>query len=128
MRLENSLLLIVTYEFEKLFQPVEKSRFWGCLKSTLKLIFRPVKSIKSRFCRPKSRFKSDKKTLLLHNFKGRACKLDFPALHESNFTAYITGCQLFGPEKSVKVDLCDRKDDKKSILDPKLIVSIVFST
>jgi len=40
----------------------------------------------------------------LPNFKGRACKLDFPALHESNFAAYFTGCQLFGPEKSVKVD------------------------
>jgi len=48
--------------------------------------------------------KSIKKALWLPNFKGRACKLDFPALHESNFAAYFTGCQPFGPEKSVKVD------------------------
>jgi len=48
---------------------------------------------------------SMKKTLWLPNFKGRACKLDFPALHKSNFAAYFTGCQLFGPENTVKVDL-----------------------
>jgi len=49
----------------------------------------------------KSRLKLIKKTLRLSNFKGRACNLDFPALHESNFAAYFKGCQLFGPEKSV---------------------------
>jgi len=43
-----------------------------------------------------------KKALRLPNFKGRACKLNFPALHESNFAAYFTGCQHFGPEKSIK--------------------------
>jgi len=32
----------------------------------------------------------------LPKFKERACKLDFTALHESNFAAYFTGCQLFG--------------------------------
>jgi len=36
------------------------------------------------------------------NFNERTCKLDFPALHESNFAAYFTGCQIFVPEKSVK--------------------------
>jgi len=40
----------------------------------------------------------------LPNFKGRTCKLDFPALHESKFAAYFTGCLLFEPEKSVKVE------------------------
>jgi len=65
-------------------------------------------------------------------FKGRACKLDFPALHESNFAAYFTGCQLFGPEKSI---FEAKKSIKKSILDPKFVLklkksisSIVFST
>jgi len=53
---------------------------------------------------PKSRFKSIKKTLLLPNFKGRACNLDFPAQHESNFAAYFTESQLFGPEKSAKIE------------------------
>jgi len=69
----------------------------------------------------------------LPNFKGRACKLDFPALHESNFAAYFTGYQILGPEKSVKVDLRGRKVDKKSIFDPKFdfkskksILSFVF--
>jgi len=70
--------------------------------------FGPKKSIKSRFWRPKSRLKSIKKAQRLPNFKGRACKLDFPALHESNFGAYFTGHQ--------KV----QKVDKKSILDPKV--------
>jgi len=56
---------------------------------------------KSRFWWPKSRFKSIKKMLWLPNFKGRACKLDFPALHESNFAAYFTGCQILGPVKSI---------------------------
>jgi len=46
----------------------------------------------------------DKETLWLPNFKGRACKLDFPALHESKFAAYFTGCQICGPEKSDQVD------------------------
>jgi len=45
----------------------------------------------------------DKKAYQLPNLKGRNCKLDFPALHERDFAAYFTGCQLFGPEKSVKV-------------------------
>jgi len=35
--------------------------------------------------------KSIIKTLRLPNFKGSACKLDFPALHKSNFAAYNTG-------------------------------------
>jgi len=47
--------------------------------------------------------KVDKKDWL-PNFKGRACKLDFPALHESNFAASFTGCQILGLEKSNKVD------------------------
>jgi len=63
---------------------------------------------------------STKKTLRLPNFKGRACYLDFPALHESNFAAYFTRWQLFGPEKSVNVDFRGRKVDKKSVLDPKV--------
>jgi len=79
---------------------VEKSPFWRCLKLTLKSIFIvPEKSILVA----KKSIKVEK-TLRLPNFKGRACNLDFPALHESNFAAYFTGCQLFGPEKSVKVD------------------------
>jgi len=61
-----------------------------------------------------------KKAQRLPNFKGRACKLDFPALLESNFAAYLTGCQLFGPEKSVKVYLRGRKFGKKLILGPKV--------
>jgi len=71
----------------------------------------------------------------LPNLKGRVCNLDFPALHENNFVAYFTGCQLFGPEKLVKVDFGGLKVDKQSILDPKVdlkskksILSIVFST
>jgi len=39
----------------------------------------------------------------VHNFKGRICKLDFPARHESKFAAYFTGWQILRPEKSVKV-------------------------
>jgi len=54
-------------------------------------------------------------TLFLPNFKGRACNLDFPALHESNFAAYFTGCQLFGPEKLIKSRFCTQKS-KNSIL------------
>jgi len=57
----------------------------------------------------KKSIKVNKKALRLPNFKGRACKLDFPALHESNFAAFFTGCQLFGPEKSVKVEKVDFK-------------------
>jgi len=45
-----------------------------------------------------------KKAPWFPNLKGRACNLDFPALHESNFAAHFTGCQLFGPAKSFKVD------------------------
>jgi len=59
-------------------------------------------------------------TLWLPNFKGRACKLDFPALHESKFAAYFTGWLIVGPEKSVKVDFLCRRVDKKSVLDPKV--------
>jgi len=33
----------------------------------------------------------------------RTCILDFPALHESNFAAYFTGCHILGPEKLVKI-------------------------
>jgi len=55
-------------------------------------------------------------TIWLPNFKESACKLDFPALHTSNFAAYFTGCQLFGPEKSAKVDFWGRKVDKQSVL------------
>jgi len=51
--------------------------------------------------------------LWLPNFK--ACKLDFPVLHESNFAAYFTGS-----EKSVKCDIKGRKVDKMSVLDPKV--------
>jgi len=50
-----------------------------------------------------------KKTLRLPNFKGRNCNLDFPTLHESNFAAYFTGCQLYGLEKTVKVEKVDFK-------------------
>jgi len=71
----------------------------------------------------------------LPNFKERACNLDFPAHHGSNFDAYFTGCQLFEPEKSVEVDVWGRKVDKKLIFDPKVdfkskksILSMVFST
>jgi len=78
--------------------------------------------------------KVDKKDQL-PNFKGRACNLDFPALNESNFAAFITACQLFEPEKSVEVDFRGQKVDKKSIFDPKFdlksrksIISIVSST
>jgi len=39
-----------------------------------------------------------KKDALVANFKGRACKLDFPALHESKFAAYFTRWQILGPE------------------------------
>jgi len=75
---------------------VEKSRFWGCLKSTSKLIFSASKVNKKSILEAK---KSIKKAHRLPNFKGRAC--NFTALHESNFAAYFTGCQLFGPEKLV---------------------------
>jgi len=64
----------------------------------------PKVDFKGDFFGLKSRLKSIKKAQRLPNFKGRACKLDFPALHESNFAAYFTGCQLLGPEKSVKVE------------------------
>jgi len=50
----------------------------------------------------KSIFEAKRRTRCLI-FKGRACKLDFPALHVSNFAAKFTGCQFLGPEKSVKV-------------------------
>jgi len=77
-------------------------------------LFRPEKSIKSQF-------KPIKKALRKPNFKVRACKLDFPALHESNFAAYFTGCQILGPEYSVKVNLRGPKVAKKSILAQKSI-------
>jgi len=66
--------------------------------------FRPEKSVESRFWWLKRRFKSIKKALWLPYFKGSACKLDFPALHDSNFAAYFTGCQIFGPDKSFIVN------------------------
>jgi len=65
--------------------------------------FRPDKSIKSKKSLLEAK-KSIKKMLWLPNFKGRACNLDFPAVHESNFAAYFKGCQFLGPEKSFKVD------------------------
>jgi len=59
------------------------------------------------------------------NSKGRTCKLNFPALHKSNFAAYFTGCQIRQT----------RKVDKNSVLEPKVdfeskksILNIVFST
>jgi len=58
--------------------------------------------------------KSIKKRLRLPNFKGCTCKLDFPALHESNFAAHFTGYLILGPEKSVKVDFWGRIVDLKS--------------
>jgi len=76
-KIPNSLQNLVQklwYSFYLISRFFEKSRFWGCLKSI-------------------------KKAHRLSTFKGRACKLDFPALHESNFAAYFTG-----PEKSVEVD------------------------
>jgi len=39
--------------------------------------------------------------LWLPNFKGRACKLDFPALHKSNFAVYFTERQILGSEKPI---------------------------
>jgi len=88
---------------------VEKSRFWGCLKS----IFLAWKVDKQSIFEAK---KSIKKALRLPNFKGRACKLDFPALHASIFAAYFTGWQLFEPEKSIK----SRFWTQKSILSRKV--------
>jgi len=64
---------------------VEKGRFWGWQK----LIFEAKKSITV----------DEKDVFWLPNFKRRACKLDFHALHESNFAAYFTGCQILDPEK-----------------------------
>jgi len=61
----------------------------------------PKVDFKVDFFGLKSRFKSIKMALWLPNFKGRACNLDFPALHESNFAAYFTGCQLFWTQKSI---------------------------
>jgi len=61
---------------------------------------------KRRFLRPKIRLMSINK---LPNFKGRACKLDFSALHKSNFAAYFTGCQIKRPQKAVKVDFWGSK-------------------
>jgi len=42
----------------------------------------------------------------------------FPALLGSNFAAYFTGCQIFGPEKLVKVDFGGRKFNKKAVFGP----------
>jgi len=66
---------------------VEKSRFWGCLKSALKSIFSAWKADKKSIFEAKKSILVDKKALWLPNFKGRAWKFDFPALHESNFAA-----------------------------------------
>jgi len=62
--------------------------FFGASKVDKKSIFEAKKSIKE--------------ALWLYNFKGHACKLYFPALHESKFAAYFTGWQIFGPESSLK--------------------------
>jgi len=67
--------------------------------------FTSILSQKVNFGGVKIRLQSRlKMTPWLPNFKGRACKLDFPALHERNFSAYFTGCQIEEPEQSVKVD------------------------
>jgi len=43
-----------------------------------------------------------KKALWLPNFKGRACKLDFPALNESNLLPTLQGASFFGPKSRLK--------------------------
>jgi len=42
----------------------------------------------------KSLFKLIKKALLLPNLKGRACKLDFPALYERNLLPTLHGASF----------------------------------
>jgi len=59
----------------------------------------------------------------LPNFKGRACNLDFPALHESNFAAYfIQGASFLGPKSQLKSNF----EAEKSILDPKVDLKYRF--
>jgi len=43
----------------------------------------------------------------------RACNLDFPALHESNFAAYFKGRQTIESVKTVKVDFFGQKSRLK---------------
>jgi len=60
--------------------------------------------------------KVDEKTLWLPNFKGRACKLDFPTIHESNLLPALQGGRylspkirlnsIFGAEKSILGIVC----------------------
>jgi len=62
--------------------------------------------------------KVDKKTLF---FRG-PCKLDFTALHKSNFAAYFTECQILGPEKAVKVNFRGQKVGVGSFDEPNKII------
>jgi len=55
----------------------------------------------------------------LPNFEGLAYKLNFPASHESNFAAYFTGRQIFGPENSAKVGFGPKVDFKYHFFDFK---------
>jgi len=56
----------------------------------------------------------------------RACKLDFPALHESNFVTYITECQILGPKSQFKSIFGAEKSIKSRLWTQKSILSIVF--
>jgi len=49
-----------------------------------------------------------------------------PALHESNFAVYFTGCQLLRPEKSVRVNFRGRKVDFKYCFSNLICTHLMF--
>jgi len=68
-----------------------KKLILGVPKDDLKVDFEAKKSIIV-----------NKKPHWLPSFKGRASKLDFPALRKNNFAACFTEKQIFGPKRNLK--------------------------